>query len=435
MDRQLIVLDGTTLEGGGQLLRLSLSISSLLAIPIRVDRIRGKRGPRSAPGKDGGLKAAHLASVRWLALATAARTEGMKLNSTDLTFCPSSFGHTAANLELDLNSTWKDVYNRDSVLRRETHIPMPTPGSIALILQAILPYLIFSGSPVPLRVTIEGGTNVSNSPSIDYVNQVFLPLLHSKLGMSLITVTICKRGWSIGRGSVGHVIFDISPSPQPFILPAFEISHRGAVIAVHMSILAPNVKFRDQIKGEATKQIARILPNVPLNCSLEEDSGDSQRVYLLVVAETESGSRLGSDKLYERKRSKKGRPSKGVQTEFSKEAEWLVTETVGDLEREIQHGGAVDSHMQDQLIIFQALAEGQAKVDNSRLEATLHTQTARWVAERLLKIHFDEDGQCVGVGFGARTEIKARGDVDAEEVHIVDTLERLKVASVDARSC
>lgn len=53
-------LEGTTLEGGGQLLRLALSLSSLTHIPIHVTRIRGNRS------KDGGLKPAHLAGVQWL---------------------------------------------------------------------------------------------------------------------------------------------------------------------------------------------------------------------------------------------------------------------------------------------------------------------------------------------------------------------------------
>lgn len=67
------------------MLRLSLALSSLTDVPIRIRNIRGKRG---AHGKDGGMKQAHLGGAAWLMHACEADTEGMVLRSRELLFQP-----------------------------------------------------------------------------------------------------------------------------------------------------------------------------------------------------------------------------------------------------------------------------------------------------------------------------------------------------------
>ncbi|CAF9907747.1 MAG: hypothetical protein ALECFALPRED_003851 [Alectoria fallacina] len=410
-------LDGTTLEGGGQLLRLALSLSSLTQQPIHVTDIRGKR-----PGKVSGLKASHLAAVKWLADVTAATTEGMEVRSRELVFRPSKTGEeTRSNSDRnehvarkgdEKEEVWENIFEDDRLVRRQSHITMSSPGSILLVLQAILPYLLFSNSSnmeaqkwvVPLRVTIEGGTNVSSSPSIEYVSQVLLPMLSQKLSITPITTTLHKRGWSTGRTEIGSVTFHIEPLPRAFVLSTFSLKNRGQLAKVHVSILAPEAAARISIRDKVTAQLLAYSPEIEILFPVDEKSGSEKRLYLLLVAETSNGYRLGRDWLFDEK-------TRGLSTE--EVGAKLVSKVMKDLKHELKHGGCVDEYMQDQLVVFQALAAGKAEVDGGiDREATLHTKTARWVAEQVVGTGFDELGRCQGLEYAVGEEFWKRRGMD-----------------------
>ena len=408
-----IHLDGTTLKGGGQLLRLALSLASLTQIPINVTNIRGKR-----PEKVSGLKASHLAGVKWLANAISATTEGMEVKSRRLVFIPSSIraatrtdggqDEHVASKEDEKEGIWEDIFEDGKLIRRRSHIQMSSPGSILLILQAILPYLLLSNcsymedqrTAIPLHVTIEGGTNVSSSPSIEYASQVLLPMLSQTMGIPPVTTRLHKRGWSTGRNEIGSATFEIEPLPPAFILPRFSFHDRGELAKVHVSVLAPGATARNGIRDMVTAQLLSYSPGIEILFPVDEDSGGNKRFYLLLVAETSNNYRLGRDWLFSEK-------SQGLSTE--KVSKKLVSKVMEDLKKELKHGGCVDEYMQDQLVVFQALAGGKADVDcgNDR-EASLHTKTARWVAEQVLGVSFDEIGRCEGVNYAVGEDFQKR---------------------------
>lgn len=438
-----IQIDGTTLEGGGQLVRLALSLSSLTNVPIHITSIRGNRS------RDGGLKGSHLAAVEFLAQACGARTEGMELKSKELLFEPC----LDENERLIRGHThwWKNVKDQEGkTVARAAEIKQATPGSIFLVFQALLPYLLFSSittttndqmpnnKPLPITLTIHGGTNVTASPSLEYTQQVLLPTLR-RIGLPPMTLTLHRRGWTHGPTQLGTATFTLTPLPPGAHLPAFSLlrhSPSDPVLAVHVSILAPTATARAQIRSAVTTAVrARSKSDdLAVDFPLDEDSRHAKRLYLLLVAETKSGCRFGRDWLYDRKI-----------VDVEDAVEVLVKTVVADLWREVRAGGAVDSLMEDQLVVFAALARGRSRVQSAgpvdgdggegvegegrgkggrgKMDRTLHTRTAQWVASNVLGVGFDDqDGACEGVGLVVGGEQQPQVSAGEDLANEMDTL-------------
>ena len=382
-------------------------------------QIRGNRSKKSTPDKAGGLKAAHLAAVQWLEKATEARTQGAHVGSTSLIFQPTKQVRDQDATETP--SLWKQVYENGELVRLESKIPMSTPGSITLILQAILPYILFLHSTVPLRLIIEGGTNVSKSPSIEYVSQVLFPLLSKALALPPIETRILKRGWSTGRSDVGLVAFDIIPIDRDSPLRPFEFSDRGDLSGIHVSLIASDNEDSIQIKTSLDAQLTNFFPGIDVDFVVDEVSGQIQRCYLLVVAETTSGCRFGSDCLAERKAAKGHNKSDRFKADQNKQ---MVARLAKKLKDDVLRGGCVDEFMEDQLVVFQSIANGKTRVDSHAQPASLHTQTARWVAEEILGVAFNATGSCKGAGLCDGAKV---GDVDKEERLLIEKSSGLQI--------
>lgn len=393
-----IHLEGTTLEGGGQLLRLALGLSSLTKTPLRITNIRGKRSG------GGGLKVQHLTAMLWLGQASNARISGAGLKSKEITFTPKGLSELHHDIAAGFVS-----------------ISQSTPGSVNLVLQAVLPYLLFSGAPGPVRLRITGGTNVSNSPSVDYVEQVLIPML-ALAGIPRIALKCQSRGWSTGSTRLGSVTFTITPLTAA--LPAFNLTDRGTITSVQATIIAPRDSeqdFRENLELMFEKRHSRFFGSESgsqIDVTFE-DSHHEKRYYLLLVATTSTGIKLGRDWLYDGG-VRAGKTSHIIPT--------IVRKVSDDLIAEIKHGGCVDEWMRDQVVVFQALANGTSRVDggkregDTRVEPSLHAKTAMWVAEKVLDVRFDEDGNCQGV------DLVPRGEMSDREDGIVQAVDALRLS-------
>jgi RNA 3'-terminal phosphate cyclase (ATP) len=334
-----------------------------------------------------GLKAQHVSCLKWLAKATSAETEGCFVGSKTIEFKPT--------------------LSPADIKERDIKIDADSPASILLVLQAILPILLFASdaNTTPVNLSIKGGSNAAYSLSYEYLDQVLLPSLE-RFGIK-VERHLKRRGWSQGPLKLGCAEFKIYPMPlgQSFKAPDWP-AERGTLTRIDVSILVQD-KLQKPVKVAMLAELARVFPGVPVNFVLEEDSIG---IYTILVAHTSTGLRFGRDWLYDRKT--KGRSPEEISEE-------LVKRVVKGLDRELNRGGVVDEHLQDQLVIFQALADGRSVISGcgpagemrNRLDrtgepfgdGTKHTTTARWVTSELLpNVRWYDGGQvCEGVGWKA----------------------------------
>ncbi|OQO07075.1 hypothetical protein B0A48_07641 [Cryoendolithus antarcticus] len=397
LSTELLEIDGRTLEGGGQLLRLSLTLSALISRPVHISNIRGKRKPKP------GLKAQHLACVQWLARACNTTVVGAEKGSTDLVFTP---GKVNGNSPVYTKSITKAVW--------DSKVEIGTAGSTGLLLQAILPFILFSpprsetGEAETVRLAVSGGTNVSGAPSYDYIANVLLPTLTS-IGFPPVSASLEKRGWSSGRESIGSFTLLIPPRP-PGALAAFKLCRQPNETSpqspsmITAKLIAPpdlHQDFTDAVISFVAWRFGEKHTLFHRNLTIDCEASDSTaHLYLLITSTvTPPPSQpdvasyfLAADHLPERK-IPPARQSKYVID--------AVTRCVNELCALWTSGARADEHLRDQLVVFQALAEGRSEVfGGDGREISLHARTAEWVAKQMLGVRCQEDG-IEGIGFGA----------------------------------
>jgi RNA 3'-terminal phosphate cyclase (ATP) len=202
---------------------------------------------------------------------------------------------------------------------------------------------------------------------------------------------------------MGSVTFKVTPLPVGTTFPAFELVERGAIARIEATVLAPRTGW-GIMKEELARRVGDKFPDVEFSVQFEDSRGE-KRLYLLLVAISEDGHRLGRDLLYDQK-------IKSIPDAAAR----LVKRVIDELGEEVEHGGCVDEYMRDQLVIFQALAEGRCEIDSGRgedgknVKPSLHTLTAHWVANQLLGVEFDQEGICDGIGLKARGETRRKGN-------------------------
>ena len=344
-----INLDGSYLEGGGQIVRNALALSSLTGKSFSVDNIRKGRC-------DSGLKAQHLFCVKAAAILSRADFSDVEVGSTSMDFFPKKLSATA--LDIDIG----------------------TAGSITLFLQSVLIPAMFANAPV--KIKIRGGTDVTWSMPVDYLREVFLSHVKEFAGIKIKTF---KRGYYPKGG--GEIEVEVNPK--------FRLSDFGNFEEFHAYLRKQKIEINcvelgklEQIKGishtsktlsdakvaERQAEIAkRALKELkcPVNITTEYSDSLSPGSGITLWAKFDSGAIIGADSLGE-----KGKPSESVGKEA---AEKLL--------KEIKLNAPVDSHLADNLVPFLALFGGKIKVT----KITNHTLTNIYVTEKFLNVKFKVD--------------------------------------------
>ncbi|XP_004614711.1 RNA 3'-terminal phosphate cyclase isoform X2 [Sorex araneus] len=355
-----VEVDGGVLEGGGQILRVTTALSCLLGLPLRVQRIRAGR---STPG----LRPQHLSGLEMIRDLCDGQLEGAEIGSTEVTFTPEKIKG--------------GIHTADT----------KTAGSVCLLMQVSMPCVLFAASPSELR--LKGGTNAEMAPQIDHMTMVFKPIVE-KFGFTF-NCDIKMRGYYPKGG--GEVIIRTSPIKQ---LSPIDLTDRGTVTKIHGRAFVAGVlplKMAKDMAAAAVRCIRKEIRDLYVNIqSVQEpkDQAFGNGSGIIIVAETSTGCLISGSAL-----GKRGVNADKVGIDA---AEMLLSN--------LRHGGAVDEYLQDQLIIFMALANGVSRIKTGPV--TLHTQTVIHFAEQLTKAKFtvtksedEEDAskdsyiiECQGIG-------------------------------------
>lgn len=223
----MLEIDGSQGEGGGQLLRTSLTLSMLTRQPFRMIRIRARR---SRPG----LQRQHLAAVEAARQVCGARVEGAERDSQCLAFVPGPA--RAGRYDLDIG----------------------TAGSCTLVLQTILLPLALADSPSVVR--LRGGTHNLAAPPFDFLALAWLPLI-ARMG-ARISLELLRHGF-YPRGG-GEILARIEPGR----LAPLELPTRGPLRAIRAGAVVADLP-----RHIAERELGMIAERFSLpqdRCSLRE---------------------------------------------------------------------------------------------------------------------------------------------------------------------
>jgi len=335
-----VIIDGRHGEGGGQILRTALALSSLCGLPVAIDHIRANR-------KTPGLRPQHLVAVHALAMITGARVDGARVGSTELLFEPKAVKPGTYRFHIG------------------------TAGSAGLVLQALIPVLLFGNTPSHVEIT--GGTHVPWSPSFHYLQSVFSPVLKAMGGKVHLEILIW--GWYPNGGGV--VRASVHPTGG---LKAIRSIHRGHLRDIQVfsavSNLPPHIAERQRDQALRRLTYLGITPHT----SIENAPSPGQGTSIFLVAHFEE--------------IVAGFTSLGTR---GKRAEAVADEACDEFIGFLDAGAAIDRHLADQIVLYMALAAGYSTFLTERV--TEHLRTNIWVIEQFLPVTFalEEEVGKIGV--------------------------------------
>lgn len=344
----MILIDGK--EGGGQILRTAVALSAILKEPIKVINIRGARC-------DGGLRPQHLMGVKIAGEFCSAEIKGLKIGSTEIEFIP------------------RKLNVHDKI------IDIGTAGSIPLLLQTLIPIVIFGGKHVELEIV--GGTDTKWSPPIDYVRCVTLKNLE-KMGVKC-DIKILKRGFYPKGG--GRIILKVDPVKN---LNPFNAINRGKIKGVYVhSVCGSLPKHVAERQGRKALSVINMhyhkLGTFETSMSYEIvnslSKGSSVTCYALCENSILGGNSLG---------------------ELGKPAETVGSEAAHELMESLSCDATLDRYMADQILIYLAISKGKSRITVEKI--THHCLTNIYVIENILPVEFQIKGEKDGFG-----EIRVKG--------------------------
>jgi len=329
----MIDIDGMMGEGGGQVLRSTLSLSMLTGKPVRLARVRAGR---TRPG----LGYQHRMAVQAAGRISGARIEGDRIGSQDLCFSPGA------------------------VKPGSYHFDIGTAGATSLVLQTVLlPLALAAGES---RLHIIGGTHVPWSPCFHYLDWHWRALL-ARLGVTF-ELDLAMAGFYPQGGGVVHAVL-----PGGARLKGFELCDRGRLLRVRGLSAVANLTEEIAMRQRNTALRRLRVLGCDLDIAVASLPAHSRGTVLVLLAEFEHSQAcfcaLG---------------------EPGKRAEQVAHEAVDELLKFLATDGAVDRWLADQLLLPLACAAQPSALRTS--EVTTHLLTNADVIRRFLPVEITLSG-------------------------------------------
>lgn len=341
----MIEIDGSFGEGGGQIVRTAAALSAVTGKGVHITKIRQGR-PKP------GLAAQHARALMALAEICDARISGVTEGSSEITFTPGEIQGGRYRIEIG------------------------TAGSVTLLMQCLMPALLYADEPSSLQ--IQGGTDVQWSPTVDYFKNVFLPALSTfgaKAGLEVL-----RRGY-YPRGQ-GEVLLQV----QPTGLKASSLLRADGWEKIHADIQTEqNIQNIHNSQSSAQSSCILVLgishcSNLPEHVAIRqaesaervlEEAGFMAHIDREVAHLPSMGSGIT---LWSGCKGASSLGRKGFA------AERVGRTAAEELIAELKSPAAVDRHLADQLIPYLALAGGSF----TAREVSLHARTNIWTASHFL---------------------------------------------------
>ncbi|MGD8629155.1 MAG: RNA 3'-terminal phosphate cyclase [Gammaproteobacteria bacterium] len=329
----MIEIDGMMGEGGGQILRSSLSLSLLTGKPVRLTRIRAGR---DKPG----LRYQHRMAVQAAGRISSARIEGDRIGSQELYFSPGA------------------------VVPGSYHFDIGTAGSTSLVLQTVLlPLALAAGES---RLHIGGGTHVPWSPCFHYLDwhwRVMLARLGLRAELDLVMAGFYPQGGGVVQARL----------PGSARLRGLQLGDRGRLLRVRglsaVANLAEEIGLRQ--RHAAMRQLREL--GCGIDITVTTLPAHSRGTVLVLLAEFE--------------RSQACFFALGAR---GKRAERVAAEASDELLKFLATDGAVDRWLADQLLLPLCCTGQPSGLRTS--EVTTHLLTNAEVIRRFLPVDITFSG-------------------------------------------
>ena len=336
LSSNLVKIDGSQGEGGGQILRTAISLSAITGKPIEVSNIRANR-------TNPGLRPQHMAGIRIIADLFHAKSENLKVGAEWIRFSPS------------------DKFEGGSI-----KFDIGTAGSIPLILMTVVPAVSLSNNSLQIEVT--GGTDVKASPTIDYIKHI-VAKSYLSIG-SKFSVDVLKRGYYPKGGGV--VQCTIKPCKTPGTIELLATEYLEPKIISVCSQLPIHVAKR-QISSALIALEKKDIRCSNYTASIETSISPGSSI--LVYSASDFGLYVGGDSI----------------GELGKRAEAVGTEAAMRFLDSTLAQATVDPFLADMLVLPLALSKGRSRYRVARV--TQHLLTNLHVVSQIVGCKYSIEQQ------------------------------------------